>query len=70
MPYYDYFCRNCDSHHEIKHSIKDNSPKYCPNCNSEVKRWFGKSIIDLRGGGWGASGYTKTPTPAPPKEGD
>ncbi|HDL89269.1 MAG TPA: zinc ribbon domain-containing protein [Thermodesulforhabdus norvegica] len=38
MPTYQYECTECGHQFEVKHSIKDDSPKLCPLCNGTSRR--------------------------------
>jgi len=36
MPYYEYLCSDCETHFELKRSMKEiDDPANCPQCHSE-----------------------------------
>jgi putative FmdB family regulatory protein len=38
MPTYNYMCSRCDQIVELKHSIHDDTPKYCEKCQTTMER--------------------------------
>ena len=58
MPNYDYYCFKCKKDIEIFHSISDDSKRYCPDCNSELKRLIsGGNGIIFKGTGFFQTDY-------------
>jgi putative FmdB family regulatory protein len=57
---YDYRCVKCKRVIEIVHSIKDDSKRYCPDCNGELQRVIGKgSGVIFKGAGFHCNDYPK-----------
>lgn len=53
MPTYEHKCESCQHEWEQSYSIKEDPPKFCPQCNAEsVKRLIslgGKGVVELYG---------------------
>lgn len=57
---YEYHCNFCGHEFEAEQSIKDDSLKKCPRCNSNsLKRMISSSAFILKGDGWAADNYSK-----------
>jgi|GEM_PF-1919803 putative FmdB family regulatory protein len=53
MPTYEFECRDCQEHFEVKTSFSSTSAIYCPRCSStSLKKIFGNVAIVLRGPGF------------------
>ena len=62
MPTYDYQCFACDYVFEEVQKITEDALTKCPKCGEEkVKRLVSATSFHLKGGGWYASGYSKSP---------
>ena len=62
MPTYDYKCFACEYVFEEVQKITEDALTICPKCGADkVKRLVSKSSFHLKGGGWYASGYSKSP---------
>lgn len=62
MPIYEYICIDCKKKHEMIVRVRDNPS--CPVCSGDMKKLISKSTFALKGSGWFASGYDKTPLKA------
>lgn len=66
---YDFACPECGII-EIEHPMKDDHPKECPECGSEIKRHFGEAppvhFISSRGGGVDDWASKQAPAPQHP----
>lgn len=58
MPYYEYYCKNCDLRFEVllKKSAKC---KKCLLCKKPARKQVSQSSFSLKGGGWYVDGYQK-----------
>jgi putative FmdB family regulatory protein len=69
MPLYEYQCENCGKTFEIIQKFSDPPLSNCPHsCGKEgtVKRLVSRTSFQLKGGGWYATDYKKSPSsPAP-----
>ena len=61
MPIYEYECADCDKVMEVRQRISDPPLESCPECGGKVKKLVSVSSFQLKGGGWYADGYTKSP---------
>ena len=52
MPTYEYACKICDHHFDVRHSADDVPELSCPICQSEVRKVFHAAGIIFKGGGW------------------
>ena len=58
MPFYEYFCKECGSIIEEYLTIKESEePRYCPECESEIKKLLGSCDFILKGNGFYATDY-------------
>ena len=65
MPVYEYECLSCIKVHEVLQKFSDLPLEECPDCGSKVKKLMSLNSFSLKGGGWYATDYKKTPQPTP-----
>lgn len=54
MPIYEFRCPNCETSIRIKYETeKRDTPTYCPDCKTLMKRSFQIGGISFAGTGWG-----------------
>ncbi|MEK7678556.1 MAG: zinc ribbon domain-containing protein [Deltaproteobacteria bacterium] len=60
MPIYEYKCNDCGKEFEVLRKFSDQPLKACVHCSGKkVEKLISKSSFVLKGGGWGATNYTK-----------
>lgn len=60
MPIYEYICNDCGKEFEVMQKFSDKPLKACVHCSGKkVEKLISKSSFVLKGGGWGATNYTK-----------
>lgn len=48
MPYYDYYCKNCDRVYEVDQRISEVREIRCRNCGEmTIRRWDVKGLINM-----------------------
>jgi putative FmdB family regulatory protein len=52
MPIYEYECRDCGHHFELKQGFHDKPQADCPECKKKAKRVFHPSPIIFKGSGF------------------
>jgi len=52
MPIYEYECRHCGHHFELKQGFHDKPQADCPECNKKARRVFHPSPIIFKGSGF------------------
>ena len=53
MPFYEYQCSACGSHHEELQKITARPLRKCPACGrSTLRRLISAPVFRLKGGGW------------------
>ena len=52
MPVYEYACKKCDHHFDVRHSADEVPELNCPVCLSEVRKVFHAAGIIFKGSGW------------------
>ena len=52
MPTYEYACKTCGEHLEVKQSFTDDPLTECPRCQGELRKVFGNVGITFKGGGF------------------
>ncbi|HEX7276583.1 MAG TPA: FmdB family zinc ribbon protein [Acidimicrobiales bacterium] len=52
MPKYEYACKSCGEHIEVKQSFKDDPLTECPTCGGVLRKVFSSPGIVLRGPGF------------------
>ncbi len=58
MPTYAYRCKKCEHEFELFHSIKDDTPRRCPQCRSKAVRVpAGGTGLLFRGSGFYITDY-------------
>lgn len=64
MPLYEYLCRECSKHFEIRHSIMEDAHKDCPECGKpSLERMISLSNFKLSGDGWYKTDYGNSKKP-------
>ncbi len=61
MPIYEYECDKCQEAFEISQKISEPALGACPKCGSPVRKLVSRSSFQLKGGGWYATDYKKSP---------
>ena len=61
MPIYEYRCRKCGQVIEAMQSIHDRPLRKCRSCSGSLEKIISRTAFMLKGGGWCAEGYTKSP---------
>jgi len=66
MPVYEYRCKSCDDHFELRQKFSDPPATACPACAGAVEKLISQTAFSLKGGGWHNEGYgPKKEAPAP-----
>jgi putative FmdB family regulatory protein len=53
MPFYEYQCAACGTHHEELQKVSDRPLRKCPACGRpSLKRLVSAPVFRLKGGGW------------------
>lgn len=66
MPIYEYECPKCAKVIEVMQKFSDAPLAECPDCQGPVSKKVSKTSFQLKGTGWYATDYKKSPsTPAP-----
>jgi putative FmdB family regulatory protein len=53
MPFYEYQCKFCGSHHEVLQKISEAPLKKCPKCQKAgLSKLVSAPVFRLKGGGW------------------
>jgi len=61
MPIYEYRCRKCGQVSEVMQSIHSRPLRKCRSCSGSLEKIISRTAFLLKGGGWYAEGYTKSP---------
>ena len=64
MPLYEYKCHTCGRTFEALEKFSDEPLKIHAGCGGEVERLLSAPAFHLKGTGWYATDYAKTPPPA------
>ncbi|HIJ95357.1 MAG TPA: zinc ribbon domain-containing protein [Desulfuromonadales bacterium] len=67
MPMYEYSCKSCNYHFELRQKFSDPPASSCPECGSEVEKLISSTSFSLKGDGWFKSEYcpkSEAPKPA------
>jgi len=59
MPIYEYECRHCGHHFELKQGFHDKPQADCPECSKKAKRVFHPSPIIFKGSGFYVTDHRK-----------
>ncbi len=60
MPIYEYICNDCGKEFELMRKFSDPPVDACVHCSGKkVEKLISRSSFVLKGGGWGATNYTK-----------
>ncbi|MBI4356414.1 MAG: zinc ribbon domain-containing protein [Gammaproteobacteria bacterium] len=66
MPIYEYQCEACGHQLEAMQKVSDAPLKQCPNCEKrKLKKMISMTSFRLKGGGWYATDFAKSPHPNP-----
>lgn len=52
MPLYEYTCKSCDHHFDVRHSVDDKPALSCPQCGGEVRKVYHVNGVIFKGSGW------------------
>lgn len=52
MPLYEYACKSCEHHFDLRHGADEKPEIRCPECAGEVRKVFHASGIIFKGSGW------------------
>lgn len=61
MPLYEYSCADCGTF-EVIQRFSDAPLTECPTCGKEVSKLMSRTSFQLKGTGWYASDYKKSPS--------
>jgi putative FmdB family regulatory protein len=62
MPIYEYVCEKCGNHIELLQKVGDAPPQKCTKCKKgKMEKIFSRTSFQLKGSGWYASDYAKSP---------
>jgi putative FmdB family regulatory protein len=62
MPIYEYVCEKCGNHIELMQKVGDAPPQKCAKCKKgKMEKIFSRTSFQLKGSGWYASDYAKSP---------
>lgn len=64
MPIYEYVCEQCGKHSELIQKFSDPPQSQCHFCQGQVRRVVSKTSFQLKGAGWYATDYKKSPASA------
>ena len=67
MPTYEYECRHCGHHFELKQGFHDKPQADCPECKKKAKRVFHPSPIIFKGSGFYVTDHRKSSDPSTSK---
>ena len=59
MPIYEYECRDCGHHFELKQGFHDKPQAECPECKKKAKRIFRPTPIIFKGSGFYVTDHRK-----------
>ena len=60
MPIYEYRCKSCGDVVEVIQRFQDRPLRKCSECGGRLEKLISRSSFQLKGGGWYASGYSKS----------
>ena len=60
MPVYEYECRHCGHHFELKQGFHDKPQAECPQCQKKAKRVFHPTPIIFKGSGFYVTDHRKS----------
>jgi putative FmdB family regulatory protein len=63
MPTYEYACKACGEHIDVRQSVNDEPLSVCPSCGGPLRKVFGSIGISFKG-----SGFYRTDSRTPSKE--
>lgn len=52
MPLYEYACKSCEHHFDLRHGANEKPEIHCPECAGEVRKVFHAAGIIFKGSGW------------------
>lgn len=68
MPIYEYVCEKCGNHIEMMQKVGDAPPQKCAKCKKgKMEKIFSRTSFQLKGSGWYASDYAKSPAASKPE---
>ena len=69
MPIYEYQCQTCGNLCEEMQKVSDEPLKTCPQCGKDsLKKIVSSTSFQLKGSGYYATDYKKSPAKESPKE--
>lgn len=57
MPLYEYACRCCAHHFDVRHGADEKPALSCPECAGDVRKVFHAAGIIFKGSGWHINDY-------------
>jgi putative FmdB family regulatory protein len=60
MPIFEYLCESCQHHWELIVSRSASDAPPCPQCGKPGHKELSAPAFQFKGGGWYATGYSKT----------
>ena len=61
MPIYEYECTSCHKVTETQQKFSDPPLATCPTCGGQVQKLISRTSFQLKGSGWYATDYKKSP---------
>lgn len=57
MPIYEYKCKQCGAHIEVRQSVSDDPLTTCEKCHGELEKQWSLSGFQFKGAGWYVTDY-------------
>lgn len=57
MPIYEYKCKQCGTHIEVRQSVSDEPLTTCERCHGELEKQWSLSGFQFKGAGWYVTDY-------------
>lgn len=57
MPIYEYICKACSRHVEVRQKITDDPLKHCQECGGELEKQWSRTGFQFKGEGWYVTDY-------------
>lgn len=57
MPLYEYACKACEHHFDVRHGVDETPKLACPECKSDVRKVFHAAGVIFKGSGWHIKDY-------------
>ena len=57
MPIYEYKCKDCGQHIEVRQKVTDEPLKVCENCSGTLEKQWSRTGFQFKGDGWYVTDY-------------